>query len=220
MVLGLEGPSLCHSLLKMLRAPAFVAAHGLRLSRNCREPAATCSRFARPSVQMQSTPAASSSSLTSGDVCSRPEYRRADELLASKGFEPKRDRVVIFDGVCVMCNGGVDFLLKWDTANQFKYAALQSEAGQALALKYNAPRDLSTMVYIEGEQAFVKSDAMLKIGARLFAVAPAARLALIAVPKPLRDWLYSNVIAKNRYDLFGKRDECRLVEPGMEDRFL
>lgn len=110
--------------------------------------------------------------------------------------------------------------MKWDTAKQFKYAALQSDAGQALALKYDAPRDLSTMIYIEGEKAHVRSEAVLRIGARLFALAPAARFALIAVPKPMRDWFYSNVIAKNRYDIFGKREECRLVDPGQEDRFL
>jgi predicted DCC family thiol-disulfide oxidoreductase YuxK len=148
------------------------------------------------------------------------ERAAAEALLAAKGFVPSKDRVVVFDGVCVMCNRGVDFLLRWDSARQFKYAALQSEAGQALALKYGAPRDLSTMVYIEGERAYVRSDAVLRIGARLFGFAPAARLALLTVPRPMRDWFYTNVVAKNRYDVFGKRDECRLVEPGQEDRFL
>jgi predicted DCC family thiol-disulfide oxidoreductase YuxK len=148
------------------------------------------------------------------------EIARADALLAAKGFDPASDRVVVFDGVCVMCNRGVDFCLRWDTAKQFKYAALQSEAGRALTLKYGAPRDLSTMVYIEDNTAHTRSEAVLRIGQRLFAFAPLARLALLTVPRPARDWFYTNVVAKNRYDVFGKRSECRVVEPGQEDRFL
>lgn len=111
-------------------------------------------------------------------------------------------------------------MLRWDTAEQFKFAALQSEAGRALTLKYGAPQDLSTMVYIENGEAHVRSEAVLRIGRRLFAFAPVARLALLTVPRPMRDWFYTNVVAKNRYDLFGKRDECRLVEPGKEHLFL
>lgn len=118
-----------------------------------------------------------------------------------------------------MCNRGVDFVLRFDTAKQFKYAALQSDSGRALSIKYGAPRDLSTMVYVEGGEAHVRSEAVLRIGANLFPFAPAATLAM-TFPRPMRDWLYTNVLAENRYQVFGKRDTCRLVEPGMEDRFL
>lgn len=143
-----------------------------------------------------------------------------DELLQKKGYR-LGDNVVIFDGVCAMCNSGVDFVMRNDTRGQFKFAALQSDTGKALTEKFGCPSDLSTMVYVEGDQAYVRSDAMLKIGRRLgFTLALPSELALLAVPKPVRDYVYTNIIAKNRYSMFGKRDECRFVEPGEEHRFL
>jgi predicted DCC family thiol-disulfide oxidoreductase YuxK len=144
----------------------------------------------------------------------------AEKTLRGKGWSPS-DRVVVFDGVCVMCNSGVDFLLRWDTANQFKYAALQSDAGRALVVKYGAPADLSTMVYVENGNAYVRSEAVLRIAGRLgILLGIPAQATLLVIPRPLRDWFYTNVVAKNRYDVFGKRDQCRLVEPGQENRFL
>lgn len=143
-----------------------------------------------------------------------------DKLLYAKGYRPG-DKVVIFDGVCAMCNSGVDFVLRYDTRRQFKFAALQSETGKALAEKFDCPTDLSTMVYVEGDQAFVKSDAMLKIARRMGWVwALPAELALLLMPRMLRDFVYTDVIAKNRYEVFGKRDECRYVEPAERHRFL
>jgi predicted DCC family thiol-disulfide oxidoreductase YuxK len=120
-----------------------------------------------------------------------------------------------------MCNGGVDFLLKWDSERQFKYAALQSDSGKALVDKYDAPADLSTMVYIEDGLAHTRSEAMLRIGKRLgYGFGLPSQLAILAVPKPLRDWAYTNVLAKYRYDVFGKKEECRLVDPANADLFL
>ncbi|CAN8062717.1 unnamed protein product [Agarophyton chilense] len=143
-----------------------------------------------------------------------------DELLRRKGYRPG-DNVIMFDGVCAMCNAGVDFVRRYDTRNQFKFAALQSQTGQALTEKFGCPSDLSTMVYIEGNEAYLRSDAALKIGRRLgWYFSLPAQIGLLALPKPFRDFLYTDVIAKNRYSVFGKRDECRFVEPGEEHRFL
>lgn len=152
---------------------------------------------------------------------SNPEVAAAREaLLLRKGYRTG-DKVVVFDGVCAMCNSGVDFVMRNDPARQFKFAALQSETGQALAEKFNCPTDLSTMVYVENEKAFITSDAMLRIGRRLgWSFALPAELALFLVPKRVRDFVYTDIIAKNRYTVFGKRDECRYVQPGEEDRFL
>lgn len=143
-----------------------------------------------------------------------------DALLRNKGYRPG-DNVVIFDGVCAMCNSGVDFVMRNDTKDQFKFAALQSETGKALTEKFGCPSDLSTMVYVEGEKAYIKSDAMLRIGRRLgwFLWLP-SELLLFSLPKGVRDFVYTDIIAKNRYSVFGKRDECRFVEPGEEHRFL
>ncbi|PXF48594.1 hypothetical protein BWQ96_01763 [Gracilariopsis chorda] len=120
-----------------------------------------------------------------------------------------------------MCNAGVDLVMKFDKNNQFKFAALQSETGKALAQKFGCPSDLSTMVYIEDNQAYVKSDAMLRVGRRLgWFLALPSELALLAVPQAIRDFVYTDLIAKHRYSMFGKRDQCRFVEPGEEHRFL
>lgn len=160
---------------------------------------------------------------TGGATRKRPAVDAAaarDALLHAKGYRPG-DNVVIFDGVCAMCNSGVDFVMKNDTSRQFKFAALQSETGKALSEKFDCPTDLSTMVYVEGDKAYVRSDAMLKIGRRLgWFMALPSELALLLLPKPVRDYVYSDIIAKNRYSVFGKRDECRFVEPGEEHRFL
>lgn len=120
-----------------------------------------------------------------------------------------------------MCNSGVDFVMRNDTQRQFKFAALQSETGKALAEKFSCPTDLSTMVYVEGDKAYVTSDAMLRIARRLgWFMALPAEFGLLLIPKKLRDYVYTDVIAKNRYSVFGKRDVCRFVEPGEEHRFL
>lgn len=143
-----------------------------------------------------------------------------EKLLRAKGYRPG-DKVVIFDGICAMCNSGVDFVMRNDTRREFKFAALQSETGKALAEKFNCPTDLSTMVYVEGDKAYMRSDAMLRIGRRLgWIMSLPAELALLIVPKRVRDFVYTDIIAKNRYEVFGKRDECRFVEPGEEHRFL
>lgn len=141
-------------------------------------------------------------------------------LLRAKGYQ-RGDRVLLFDGVCVLCNAGVDFVLRHDEHHAFKFAALQSDVGRALLHKFDAPTDLSTVVLVDGGRAYVRSEAVLRIGMQLgWYFALPAQLALFAVPKAVRDYLYSNVIAKNRYDWFGKKDECRFVDESNRSRFL
>jgi len=184
---------------------SFIRPSPLRWAAKRRESVLTCPR--QRWVAMKTTKASSTS-----------EAREA--LLRGKGYRPG-DKVVVFDGVCAMCNSGVDFILRNDSRNQFKFAALQSETGKALTDKFGCPSDLSTMVYVEDNKAYVRSDAMLYIGRRLGQVfALPSNLALLLVPKRLRDFVYTDIIAKNRYSVFGKRDECRYVEPGEEHRFL
>lgn len=144
----------------------------------------------------------------------------SDTILRDKGYRPG-DLVLLFDGVCVLCNAGVDFVLKHDISKQIKFAALQSDVGQMLLDKFNAPKDLSTVVLIQDNKAFTKSEAILRVGRHLnwyFSI-PAA-LALMGLPKPVRDYFYSNVVAKNRYEWFGEKEECRLVDEENLSRFL
>lgn len=144
----------------------------------------------------------------------------SDAVLRDKGYSPG-DVVLLFDGVCVLCNAGVDFVLKHDTSKEIKFAALQSDVGQILLDKFNAPKDLSTVVLIQDNKAFTKSEAVLRVGRHLnwyFSI-PAV-LALMGLPKPVRDYFYSNAVAKNRYEWFGEKEECRLVDDENRSRFL
>lgn len=144
----------------------------------------------------------------------------SDTLLRNKGYK-SGDLVLLFDGVCVLCNAGVDFVLQHDTSKTMKFAALQSDVGQLLLDKFNAPKDLSTVVLIQDNKAYTKSEAVLRVGQYLnwyFAVP--ATLAHVALPKPVRDLFYSNVVAKNRYDWFGEKEECRLVDDENRSRFI
>jgi predicted DCC family thiol-disulfide oxidoreductase YuxK len=127
--------------------------------------------------------------------------------------------VVLFDGVCNLCNGAVNFIIDRDPAGYFRFAPLQSDAAAPyLNGADDGAADLGTNVLVEGGQTYVRSTAALRVARRLTAPWPLLFLA-IAVPRPLRDAVY-NWVAHNRYDWFGKRNECRLPTPGLRDRFL
>ncbi|GJP30675.1 hypothetical protein CLOM_g4531, partial [Closterium sp. NIES-68] len=128
--------------------------------------------------------------------------------------------IVLYDGVCNMCNGGVNFALDADPQGRLRFAALQSEAGRALlARSGRSPDDISSIVLVERDGAYIKSDAVLRI-ARLLDLPypPLAFLASLA-PKPLRDMVYDGV-ANNRYSILGMRDVCRISDGRYEDRFI
>ena len=127
--------------------------------------------------------------------------------------------IVLFDGVCNLCNGTVNFILDHDPAGRFRFAALQSEAGRALLVRHGLAADaLESLVLVEGERAWVRSDAALRIAAGLGA--PWRWLAVLrVVPRGIRDRLY-DAVARNRYRWFGRRDECRVPTPDLRARFL
>lgn len=127
--------------------------------------------------------------------------------------------IVLFDGVCNFCEGSVRFILPRDPGGAFRFAALQSDAGRALALRYgHDPDRLDTLILVDGDRMFTKSDAALRIASRLKLPWRLARIFLI-VPRPVRDAVY-DLIARNRYRLFGKKSECLVPEPGIRGRFL
>lgn len=127
--------------------------------------------------------------------------------------------VVLFDGVCNLCNGAVNFIIDRDPAGYFRFAPLQSDAAAPyLDGADGVAGDLGTIVLVEDGETYVRSTAALRVARRLTAPWPLLFLA-IAVPRPLRDAVY-DWVAHNRYDWFGKRDECRLPTPGLRDRFL
>jgi len=125
------------------------------------------------------------------------------------------NRIVLFDGVCNLCNGAVQFILRRDPRGRFRFAALQSEAARQL-LKGDAPPE--TMVLIESGKTYTKSGAALRIARGLRFPWP-VWYGLLIVPRPLRDLVY-DWVAHNRYKWFGKRDTCVVPTPQMRGRFL
>jgi predicted DCC family thiol-disulfide oxidoreductase YuxK len=117
--------------------------------------------------------------------------------------------VILFDGVCNLCNGTVDFLMKRDRKKQFRFASLQSETGDFLRLQYRIPADSDSVILIKSETVYFKSDAALEIADMLPYPLKIAGLLRI-IPQKFRDKLY-DWIAKNRYRWFGKRETCRII---------
>jgi predicted DCC family thiol-disulfide oxidoreductase YuxK len=127
--------------------------------------------------------------------------------------------VVLFDGVCNLCNGFVQFIIARDARRHFRFAALGSgAAGRLMAQAGIAPGSVDSLVLIEGSRAYVRSAAALRIARRLGFPWPLA-YALIIVPRPLRDRAY-DLIARHRYQWFGRRDVCMVPGPATKDRFL
>ncbi|HUB78122.1 MAG TPA: DCC1-like thiol-disulfide oxidoreductase family protein [Bryobacteraceae bacterium] len=128
---------------------------------------------------------------------------------------PGDERIVLFDGVCNLCNGLVQFVLKRDARRRFRFASLQSEAARR-ALQGEPPAE--TIVLIERGKTHLKSAAALRIARGLRFPWPLL-YGLVVVPRPLRDMIY-DWVARHRYAWFGKRESCMLPSPQMRGRFL
>ncbi|MSQ78614.1 MAG: DUF393 domain-containing protein [Flavobacteriaceae bacterium] len=127
-------------------------------------------------------------------------------------MQDKSEHIILFDGVCNLCNHSIAFVLKRDKKKLFQYISLQSDEGQTL-LKLNGLSldNFHSLVYIKGGKALQKSTAALNIVRNLSGLWPLLYI-FILVPKPLRDWAYG-LVAKNRYRLFGKSHVCELHPP-------
>ncbi|CAN7210880.1 thiol-disulfide oxidoreductase DCC family protein [Paenibacillus sp. LjRoot153] len=127
--------------------------------------------------------------------------------------------IILFDGVCLLCSSSVQFILRNDPKGVFHFASLQSETGQRLLAEHKLPLDrLSTIVLIEGNRAYTRSSAALRIARRLRGAWPLAYAAIV-IPAPIRNLGYS-FIARNRYRWFGKTEHCMLPKPEHKGRFL
>ena len=122
--------------------------------------------------------------------------------------------VILFDGVCNLCHGAVQFIIRRDRAARFRFASLQSEPGRRLAAG-PAP---DSILLIENGLCYDRSTAALRIARRLDGAWPLL-YAFIVIPRPLRDALYA-WIARHRYRWFGRLDACPLPSPEWETRFL
>ena len=130
----------------------------------------------------------------------------------------ERDGLILFDGVCVFCSRWVRFVIDRDPGCRFRFMAIQSEPGRALAARCGIdPDEPQTNAVVWGGRIFFKSDAALTVLGQLEATRPLGLLR--AVPRLLRDAVY-DLIASNRYRIFGSTDVCMMPGPEVRSRFL
>ena len=128
--------------------------------------------------------------------------------------------IVLFDGVCNLCNGAVKFIIQHDKNVHFKFASLQSAFAEKILQQYkieinNPPQSI---LLISDNKVFDQSSAIFHIAQKLDGAWKAAAIFLI-IPKFIRDAVY-NLIARNRYKWFGQKKECWLPTPELKARFL
>jgi len=128
------------------------------------------------------------------------------------------DRLILFDGVCVLCSRWVDFVIARDAAARFRFVAIQTETGRALAERFGIdPREPETNVAVVNERAYFKLDSVVEVLAEF----PRWRWIRVAYlfPRTVRDFFYDRV-ARNRYRVFGCRGSCHVPAPAVRARFL
>lgn len=131
----------------------------------------------------------------------------------------KNHGIILFDGVCNLCNGSINFIIDRDKNRYFKFAALQSDAGNRYLKEYNLPDSVfQTIVLVENEKYYTRSTAALRIVRKMDGAWPLL-YGFIIIPPFIRNFLY-NLIAKNRYRWFGKSETCRIPTPELESLFL
>ncbi|MET3135440.1 putative DCC family thiol-disulfide oxidoreductase YuxK [Oxalobacteraceae bacterium GrIS 1.11] len=129
------------------------------------------------------------------------------------------EQIILFDGVCNLCNGIVRFILAHESDTTIRFAAMQTPTGIALMTGRGLdPDDLSTFIFLDGAKTLRRSDAALRIAAHLAWPWRAAAF-LVVLPKAWRDALY-DLIGRNRYRWFGREDRCAVLEPEQARRFL
>ncbi|MBN8649994.1 MAG: thiol-disulfide oxidoreductase DCC family protein [Cytophagales bacterium] len=127
--------------------------------------------------------------------------------------------VILFDGVCNLCNSSVLFIIQRDPKAKFRFASLQSDFGKAQMLRFGLNySELNSVLLIKQETLYQKSNAALEIARNLTGGWPLLYVFKM-VPAFLRDWIY-NWIAQNRYGWFGKKDACMIPTPQLKSRFV
>jgi len=127
-------------------------------------------------------------------------------------------RIILFDGECNFCDKSVQFIIKRDPEAIFSFTSQQGEAGRKMIKKHHAPSSIDSIILIENDTYYLKSSAALRI-CRHLQGAWKLLFIFILVPYPIRDFFY-NILAKNRYKWFGKKDQCTLPTPEVRKRFL
>ncbi len=138
---------------------------------------------------------------------------------------PVANPIILYDGVCGLCNSLVQFLLKHDKSGRLRFASLQSDFAEQVLRRHGFDaKDLDTLHVVENydqpnERVLQRSDAILRAGRELGGFWTASSSVARIVPRPLRDLVY-RFVATNRYRVFGKYDTCMLPDPNQRSRFL
>ena len=133
---------------------------------------------------------------------------------------PKHKQLVLFDGVCNLCDASVQYIIKHDKSDIFLFTALQSEVGQQIIKEFNIDTNKidSIILYSNEHGISYKSTAALKIASKLGFPRNLLSVFLI-IPGIIRNWVY-DYIAKNRYKWYGKKEECMIPTPDLKSKFL
>lgn len=133
---------------------------------------------------------------------------------------PKHKQLILFDGICNLCNTSIQYVIKHDKKNVFMFAALQSNIGQQVIKAYqiDPAKTDSILLYSKENGLTIKSTAALKISKHLGFPRNLLSVFLI-IPAFLRNLVY-DYIAKNRYKWYGKKDQCMIPNPQIQDKFL
>jgi predicted DCC family thiol-disulfide oxidoreductase YuxK len=140
--------------------------------------------------------------------------------MAEKNFKHSRHHdIVLFDGVCNLCNFAVNFIIDRDPTARFVFASQQSPVGQSLLKEHGIPTQrMDSLVLIRGTNVFTKSSAALEIARYLRGLWQLFYIFKL-LPYPIRDFIY-NLAARYRYKLFGKSESCRYPTQELKARFL
>jgi predicted DCC family thiol-disulfide oxidoreductase YuxK len=126
--------------------------------------------------------------------------------------------VVLFDGVCNLCSGAVQFIIKRDRAAKFKFASLQSGYGQQQLERFQLRKVSQSIILIKDGKAYQQSEAALLVTKHLNGLWPVFYIFMV-VPRFIRDGVY-NWIARNRYTFFGRKETCWIPSPELKSRFI
>jgi predicted DCC family thiol-disulfide oxidoreductase YuxK len=139
--------------------------------------------------------------------------------MADRADTDTETKLILFDGVCNLCNSFVDFVIRRDPNKQFRFGTLQSEIGQAILKKQGlATTDFDTVLLVDGDRVWTKSSAALRVLRQLSGAWPLT-YAFMFVPSVVRDAVYS-FVGNNRYRIFGKSSSCRVPTADEIDRFV
>ncbi|MBL4663540.1 MAG: thiol-disulfide oxidoreductase DCC family protein [Flavobacteriaceae bacterium] len=128
-------------------------------------------------------------------------------------------KIILFDGVCNLCNTSVAYVIKRDKKDLFRFAALQEPAGLELIKKHSIDASKTdSIILIDGEKAYAKSTAALKIALHLGGLY-SLLYGFMIIPNFIRNWVY-DYIAENRYKWYGKKESCMIPTPELKSKFL